>query len=137
MKNKTIYVAMLTTLGLMATGCQKEMVENLPNQTSVSISAYTVEYSINGETFRTVLQSEEEYDALLLRLVALAREGYTVQVRNGNTIRQGNASKEVVTYTTTDSDDAKRWTKKMMNEGYEVTITFDEETGIYTCIAIK
>lgn len=137
MKNKTIYVAMLTTLGLMATGCQKEMVENLPNQTSVSISAYTVEYSINGETFRTVLQSEEEYDALLLRLVALAREGYTVQVRNGNTIRQGNASKEVVTYTTSDSDDAKRWTKKMMNEGYEVTVTYDDETGIYTCIAIK
>ncbi len=137
MKNKTIYVAMLTTLGLMATGCQKEMVENLPNQTSVNISAYTVEYSINGETFRTVLQSEEEYDALLLRLVALAREGYTVQVRNGNTIRQGNASKEVVTYTTSDSDDAKRWTKKMMNEGYEVTVTYDDETGIYTCIAIK
>lgn len=43
----------------------------------------------------------------------------------------------VETHSTSDKDDAYQWAEKKMNEGYTVTVVFDEETGIYTCYAFK
>jgi len=70
-------------------------------------------------------------------MLALAEEGHTVSFRNEETALRGDSSKDVVTYTTTSHDDAYKWADKMSNEGYTVTIRFDNETGIYTCNAIK
>lgn len=137
MKRKTFYVALFATLGLMATSCQKEKVDNLTDQPVDEVGVYTVEYSIGGEQFRAVFRSEEEYNALLFRLMALAREGYEVTVSNGNNLRQGNATKDVVVYTTHDQDDAVKWTNQMVLNGYAVQITYDDKTDTYTCVAIK
>ena len=137
MKTKKIYLALFATLGLAAIGCQKETEPTLPTSATENASAYTVEYSIDCETHRAVLNSEEEYNALLFRLMALAQEGYEVNVRNGNTVRQENASKDVVVYTTQSESDAVKWTKKMMDDGYEVTVTYDDKTHTFTCVAIK
>lgn len=137
MKTKKIYLALFATLGLAAIGCQKETEPTLPTSTTENASAYIVEYSIDGETHRAVLNSEEEYNALMFRLMALAQEGYEVNVRNGNTVRQENASKDVVVYTTQSESDAVKWTKKMMDDGYEVTVTYDDKTHTFTCVAIK
>ena len=68
--------------------------------------------------------------------MALAREGYEVTLVQKD---QANTcpSKENVVFTTQDPDVAADWTDKMYKKGYTVTITYDDETGIYTCIAIK
>lgn len=137
MKTKKIYLALFATLGLATIGCQKETEPTLPTSATENASAYIVEYSIDGETHRAVLNSEEEYNALMFRLMALAQEGYEVNVRNGNTVRQENASKDVVVYTTQSESDAVKWTKKMMDDGYEVTVTYDDKTHTFTCVAIK
>ena len=137
MKCKTFYVAVLATLGLMATGCQKDSMNDLSNRPTEGVSMNIVEYTVGGEVHREVIRSEEEYNALMLRLMALAREGYEVIVWNGNSVRQGNATKDVVVYTTTSESDAVKWAHNMMDNGYEVTISYNNKTGVYTCTAIK
>ena len=46
-------------------------------------------------------------------------------------------AKEVITFETPEQDEAKKWSAQKIAEGYQVTILFDEDSGIYTCIAIK
>ena len=70
-------------------------------------------------------------------MFALAEEGHEVSFRNEDRASRVLSSKDVVTYTTTNHDDAYAWADKMSDEGYTVTIRFDKETGIYTCNAIK
>ena len=136
MERKSFYVVALATLGLTATGCQKESTEYLPFQSAECISAYTMEYSIDGETHRAMFQTKDEYNAMILRLMSLAREGYEVKVRNGNIPLREASSKEVVVYTTSDENDAAKWTSSMTAAGYSVTVTYDEQKGLYTCIAV-
>ena len=68
---------------------------------------------------------------------SVAEEGHEVSFRNEDRASRVLSSKDVVTYTTTNHDDAYAWADKMSDEGYTVTIRFDKETGIYTCNAIK
>ena len=70
-------------------------------------------------------------------MLALAEEGHRVSFRNENASSQDALTKEVITYTTNDHDDAYTWAEKKLNEGYEVTVEYDRETGKYTCTAIK
>ena len=49
---------------------------------------------------------------------------------------QGYA-KETVTFTTGNKNEAIDWTNTMLGLGYEVTMYYDEETGLYVCIAYK
>ncbi len=137
MKRKTFYAAAFAAMGLLVTGCQKEEVVNNPNYPTESISMYIAEYSINGTAYREILHSEKEYNALLMRLMALAREGNEVSIQNGVTIGHGGITKDVVVYTTQDEKDAARWAKEMTDEGYKVTITFDSSTNMFTCVAVK
>ena len=137
MKIKVIYVAALATLGMLATGCQKEIEETMMYPSMNEISESIVEYSVNGEHHVFSTRSEKEYDALLAHLIFLAREGYEVTVSNGAPSQQTGVSKDVVIYTTKDEKDAAKWTKKMMDDGYKVTISFDSSTSTFTCVAIK
>lgn len=98
---------------------------------------YVVQYTVDGEYHRVSLASEEERDALMLRLMALAREGYEVFVCNGSRTLHERLTKDVVVYTTTSESDAVKWSKQMTDNGYSVQISFDTKTGIYTCTAIK
>ena len=128
-------VALLTVLSLTASGCQKEN-EIYPiigaEQTTESI---LVVYSINGEVFQTTI-GESEWDAFVARMLALAREGYEVSFSKNRTSLTSQ-SKEKVIFTTTSEKEAHEWSNNMANLGYSVTITFDQNTGEYTCIAIK
>ena len=45
--------------------------------------------------------------------------------------------KETIKYTTTNKDDAIKWSQNKIIEGYAVTVNYDEETGEYTCIATR
>ena len=44
---------------------------------------------------------------------------------------------KTIKYTTTNKDDAIKWSQNKIIEGYAVTVNYDEETGEYTCIATR
>jgi hypothetical protein len=127
-------IALLATLTLAATSCQKENVLPLggSEQTTETIN---IVYSINGEVFQATL-GESEWDAFVERMLALAREGYEVTFSRNRTALTSQ-SKEKVIYVTKDANKAHEWSEAMADQGYNVTITFDQGTGEYTCIAIR
>ena len=133
MMKKTIRaMALFAVLGVVATGCQRDNYV-VPQAT---VTEMTVNYSAGDLYGSTVLTDDAAWDAFLDRMLALAREGYEVTIFNGSSA-SCTSSKEVVTYTTDNEDDAKHWAKHMFDEGYQVTIKYDDETGIYTCTAVK
>ena len=99
-------------------------------------AVYKVRYSIDGVTYQLTLVGEEAWRAFLNRMLALAEEGHIVSFRNENASSQIAPSKETITYTTSNHDDAYEWAAKMGNLGYNVTIIYDERTGKYICIAV-
>ena len=137
MKKKIIKIASLcAVLSLTTISCQKEpMFDSTMQQTDVSIM-YTIGYTINGVSHITTFNSEEAYYQFLQYLFAMAREGYTVSFRN-NAQQQTSSSKERVVFTTNNESEAIAWGKKMSDAGYTVSIEYNQETGIYTCIAIN
>lgn len=137
MKTKIIYVALIAVLGVTAVSCQKE--PNVGPQINVTESAakYTITYSVNGVVHTALLQSEEELNALLRQLVAYSRQGYQVVVSDNELSSSVVPSKETVTYTTRVESDAISWAEEKVKEGYVVTISFDETTGVYTCVATR
>ena len=127
--------ALLAALTLVATACQKENEVYPIVGTEQTMETIHVVYSINGEVFQATL-SESEWDAFVERMLALAREGYEVSFsKNRSTL--SSQSKERVTFTTKDEKKALDWADEMSNQGYSVTITFDQNTGEYTCVAEK
>lgn len=135
MKKQFKSAALLAVLALAATGCQKEN-EVLPVAgTEQTTETLYVVYSINGEVFLVTL-SESEWDAFVERMLALARQGYEVSFFK-NRSPLASQCKEKVTFVTTDEKEAHAWASAMADEGYTVTITYDDESEQYTCIAIK
>ena len=49
----------------------------------------------------------------------------------------GKQTREQVTFTTTSKEKALKWCAEREAEGYTVRMEYNEETGIYTCTAIK
>ena len=135
MKRTIITVALFAVLGTLAVSCQKETLTELSPVTAQA-ETYLITYSVDGVSMQTRLNGDEELRAFLHRLTALAREGHRVTVRNENTAGQAS-TKEVVTYHTTSEDDANEWAAKMIRDGYEVEIDYDEKTGEFICTAIK
>lgn len=128
-------VAFLAALSLTAVSCQKEIDVNPMPTTEQTTETINVVYYINGEVFRVTL-NESEWDTFVERMLALAREGYEVSFsKNGDSF--ASQRKEKVIFTTNSEDEAHVWSNNMVNQGYVVTITFNKETGEYTCIAIK
>ncbi len=129
-------VAFLSIMGLTAVSCQKEnLVENLNPVASQTEATYTVCYTVDGTTTQVTLVGEAAWNNFLNWLFALAEEGHSVTFFQANSII--SHSKEKVTYTTPDKDKAIAWSNNMINNGYQVTIVFDENTQEYICIAEK
>lgn len=132
MKKSFKIMAVAGLIGLAATSCNKE---NVTDTVCVS-NVTTVYYSAGASSGSALVNDDEAWDAFMDRMLALAREGYSVTI-SGGTSQFISQAKDVVTYTTTSEEDAKTWTKHMIDEGYSVAISYDDRTGIYTCIAIK
>ena len=139
MKNKTIkLVALLAVLSVAAVSCQKE---NVDLTTTADIVAdnqavYIYQYEVNGIRSRITLRGEAERADFINRMLALAKEGYTVRFFNEARFVQLQ-TKEVETYSTKDKDKAYKWVSDMSEAGYEVSVTYDEKTGYYNCTATK
>ena len=139
MNRKVITIALLAVLGTMATGCQKENFADATSKSAISEAStvYTVQYAVDGVLHIATLQSKEEVNALLMQLMALAREGYNVEVFDNNYSPSASPTKEVVTYTTSSDTAATEWTATKMSEGYTVQITYNQSDNTYTCRAFK
>lgn len=120
-------IAILAVAALVTTGCQKESFEEIPQ------NANTMQYTVSGDAYSIVLSGNESWNMFLDRMFALAKEGETVVIW-GNTT-SATKYKETVTFTTTSEAEAKAWTTNMLLQGYTVDISYDEGTGVYTCIA--
>ena len=92
-------------------------------------------YNIDGVTYQASFDNEESWKDFLHWLFALAEEGHRVSFRNAN--QERGITKETVTHVTFDHDEALAWADNMRKRGYEVTVTFDENTKEYTCVAIR
>lgn len=134
MKKSKMIVMLVAAFGLVTASCTKE---NMVTKPHVVATMSSVSYYINGKQYYANPQTEEEWSEFLDRMFAMSEKGYNVRfVRNGNS-QQVAATKEKVTYVTSDLKDAKAWAFQKTLEGYEVTISFDQGTGEYTCIAVK
>ena len=134
MKKTFKNVALLTALSLVAVSCQKEDVLPIIGTEQTADSIYVV-YSINGEVYHATL-GESEWDAFMERMLALARDGYEV-IFSKNRTSLTSQSKEKVTFVTNSKEEAYSWSSAMIDQGYTVSITYNQSTGEYTCIAIK
>ena len=137
MKKIIIPATLLAMLSLTTVSCQKENLVETAIQSVENSGTRTILYTVNGTTYRQVIHSDEDLDALISTLFALAREGYTVRVMNENQSINEYSEKETVTYTTKDKNSAYNWAKEKILEGYDVTISFNQETGEYTCVATR
>ena len=137
MKKLIIPATLLAMLSLTTVSCQKENLVETAIQSVENSGTRTILYTVNGSAYRQIIHSDEDLDALMFTLFALAREGYTVRMMDENQTFNENSTKETVTYTTQDKDKAIKWAKEKYNEGYNVTISFNQETGEYTCVATR
>ena len=137
MKRTFPTIALLAVLGTMAVGCQKEnIVENATIVAQVG-ETRTIIYTVDGTERQITLVGDEAWSDFLHHMLAMAREGHRVSFRNGKTPLSVTSAKETVTFTTTDQNEAYTWCDNMYNAGYSVTMYYDKDKGIYTCIAVK
>ena len=137
MKKEIKKIALLAVLSMVAMGCQKETIVVPQAGIEESGTVYTVRYTVNGVTHTETLIGDQAWADFLQRMLALAEEGYRVTMsRNGETAQYAD-SKEVVTYKTKDKKAAYDWIEEKVAEGYEVSISFNPQTGEYTCTAIR
>ena len=83
------------------------------------------------ETVTVHLETEAEWQELLNRFCDWAEDGNEVTFYNANQIATKSATKEAVTYSTTDREAMKRWMAQMEDEGKTVTVTYDPATGTW------
>lgn len=136
MNKRIIPIAMLAVLGTMATSCQKEIITNPQSSITEISETYTVQYAVNGVLHTSTLYSEDEYIAFIRGLMSMAREGYSVCVSN-NVIADSGFTKEKLEFSTTSEDEAIHWLTEKAKDGYTVYMSYDKETGMYNCTAVK
>ena len=137
MRKSFTTIALFAVLGSLAVSCQKENLINQPAIVSEPYVTYMVQYSIDGVSHTVTLIGEDAWNDFLNHLFALAEEGHLVTFLNEEAASRVVSTKEAVTYTTSNYDDAYKWADKMYKEGYVVTIEYDKEKNIYTCCAEK
>ena len=138
--NKVIKtVALVATLSLVCIGCQKEETAQVNvEQTAPEVgSVYRMTYIVDGKTCHVTLYGEEAHDEFIYQMLALAEQGHKVTFFDESKVSQQAAAKDVVTYSTKKKEEAYNWAHDMEQQGYEVTIQYDTQTGVYNCIAYK
>lgn len=130
-------IALVSIIGLTATSCQKEQT-TFPQGTAEQIGyKHTVLYSVDGISQSVTFNTDEEWLEFLHQLFIWAEEGHQVTFRNAEASNNTIASKEKVVYETSNKKEAEEWAFAMEEAGYSVSVSYDSNTGIYTCIAIK
>jgi hypothetical protein len=130
-------IAIVSIIGLTATSCQKEQIIDPLDNTEQIGNKHSVQYVVDGVTYSITFANDEEWLEFLQQLFRWAEEGRLVSFCNAETVNRTTPSKEKVVYETPNKEDAEAWAIAMEKDGYLVSVSFDSNTGIYTCIAIK
>ena len=132
MQKNTLIVAALSLLLVgMATSCQKdsEMISSQElSQKSLTQETSIISYWVDGEHYQKYV-SQEEYNEIFDYLIKLAEEGHTIDIEGNNNPEYAPAKKE--SFKTRDREEMKEWVISMKEQGYNVRIIFDSETGTY------
>ena len=136
MKKTTKTLALLLVFSAVAVSCQKENL--LSTSPAVVINdnptIYIYQYDVNGIRSQITLRGETERTNFINRMMALAKEGNTVSFFDETRYSQ-LLSKDIVTFSTKVKEEALQWIKEKTDLGYQVSVSYDEETGYYNCIA--
>ena len=135
MKRTMITATLLAILSATAVSCQKEA-EPVPSSVC-SQSEHNVRYTIDNRIYHASLQTSEEWHTFLSDMLALTRQGHRISVQRTSTSSQILPTKDVVTFETTNMDEALEWANMMIEQGYEVFLEYDEESGLYSLTAKK
>ena len=138
MKKHFRKVATVAMFASLMAACQKDIVVvNKANSDMQVVGQKKLSYCVDGVRTSYVLSNEADLRAFMQEMLLIAESGIPVVIygESGNTFSIG--SKEVVTYSTSDKDDATTWCKKMVNDGYDVLIEYDTNTGLFVCTATK
>ena len=87
-------------------------------------------YTVAEQTTSVHLTTEAEWQQLLDHFCDYAEGGSSVTFRNAHHATK-SATKEAVTYSTSDREEMKRWMAQMEDEGMTVTVTYDPATGTW------
>lgn len=137
MKRRLKSIALLAALSFAAAGCQKEPIVEPSLQCQQNADIRNIRYSVDGMVMYVTIRGEKEWLSFLDRMVALTKDGHQVSIKCLNSSNEQALSKNVVTYTTDNERDAIAWCTKMIGEGYDVTMNYDEKSGKYICNAEK
>lgn len=131
-------IALFAALSLTAMSCQKEEIVSFIQEESVSneTALNTMLYSVDGVQHAIILHSESDYQNFIHEMMNLARLGHNVVFCDENNVNQ-SVTKDVVYYSTSSQAEAESWALKMVKDGYQVTVSYDENTKMYNCVAIK
>ena len=136
MKVKFKCFALFAMLSVLAVSCQKEeVIEPVDVQIQQSATIRNVTYKVDGATMHATIRGEQNWQDFVDWLFALAEEGHRVSFRNESIYNNQQHSKDTVVYTTKDKNKANAWAAEMSELGYEVSIDYDRNTGVYTCTA--
>lgn len=126
-------MVMAAVIAVLVASCQKEnAIVDTP--TANTYPAGTVNYIVGKVSNSRTVESAEQWNALVDECFDGADEGHLVTIAHGVTT---NPSKERLTYTTESRETAMAWVKAKYEEGYDVTLWYDEEQGRYICVASK
>ena len=130
-------VALLAVLTLTAAGCQKDNNVEPTITIQQSVVVRNITYTIDGIQMHATIRGEHDWQVFIDHLLALSKKGHKVSVKDDGKYSNVSQAKDVVIFTTTSEEEANKWCNKMIEEGYEVWIEYDPETGKYTCTAVR
>lgn len=137
MRSITKIFLFIALLGALISGCKKEeFTDNSQPHLKKDYTVYRIHYTIDSEERHTTVIGEEALDGFISDMMDKARDGHRVSFRD-EAFPKPEAYNTPLTFTTADQKKAYSWAEARMKEGYAVSVSYDKETLIYTCIALK
>ncbi len=127
MKQLLKLTALLAVATLALTSCNPETEDNVP------VKERDITYTVDGNTKTVHLTTDAEFETLLDRFCDYAENGSNVTFYNAGQHSVGNSkgTKDIVTYSTTNRENMKRWMRAQEDAGRTVTVTYDPTSGTY------
>ncbi|MBQ8704011.1 MAG: hypothetical protein IJ524_06515 [Bacteroidales bacterium] len=137
MKKTIRNVVILALLSVVAASCQKEPSEVFPSSTITAGPSLGIAYTLDGMTHYATFASDKTWLDFLGQMFRWAQEGRSVSFSKTERAVGTKNNREIETYTTRSEKDANEWADKKTKEGYKVYISFDSDTGTFTCVAVR
>ncbi|MBQ8045331.1 MAG: hypothetical protein IJ269_03140 [Bacteroidales bacterium] len=144
--NKLITKTVLLSVAMagVITSCQKDEFQSemvLPShemsQKLLAHQELTLRYWIDGVEYSMEFGTEQEKSNYISYLISLTREGKTVIIQGSENPSYAPTESDKLTFTTKNGTDMDAWIIEMEGKGYNVEVTFDKETNLYTGTATK